>query len=108
MALQLLIPADHNQTGFEFPEAYARISDGFVSKFQIQVQVHIFSCMYAAKNAEKGFVPIGQESYYIPLADLDLSEGFAAVYKWLKTNVELFLNAEDVLESNEQVQEQHS
>ena len=80
MALKLAV---QTQFGVPAPEAYARITNFFGTKDQVQVQVAI----YFNEDARHGNMATVQENaHYIGLADLPEGMAFIpAIYEILKT-----------------------
>ena len=79
MALQLNLAS--TQFGVPAPQAYARITNFFGTKDQIQVQVEI----HATEEARKaGWPSIQQQAHYIAVEDLQ-GDLIPAIYNVLKT-----------------------
>ena len=78
MALKLAV---QTQFGVPAPQAYARITNFFGTKDQIQVQVEI----HATEEARKaGWPSIQQQAHYINMEDLS-GDLIPAIYGVLKT-----------------------
>jgi hypothetical protein len=80
MALKLAV---QTQFGVPAPEAYARITNFFGTKDQVQVQVAI----YFNEEARQGnMATVKENAHYIGLADLPEGMAFIpAIYEVLKT-----------------------
>ena len=80
MALKLAV---QTQFGVPAPEAYARITNFFGTKDQVQVQVAI----YFNEDARHGnMATVKENAHYIGLADLPEGKAFIpAIYEVLKT-----------------------
>jgi len=80
MALRLQVAT---QFGVPAPEAYARITNFFGTKDQVQVQVAI----YFNEEARQGnMATVKENAHYIGLADLPEGKAFIpAIYEVLKT-----------------------
>jgi len=91
MALKLNI--EQTQFGFPAPEAYARITNFFGTKDQIQVQVAI----YYNEDARQGNLAIVKDNaHYIGIADLPKdTDIIPAIYEVLKGFSD-YAGAEDV------------
>jgi hypothetical protein len=77
----LLISATNNTNGQQEAQAYARITNFFGTKDQIQVQVEI----HATEEARKaGWPSIQQQAHYINMEDLS-GDLIPAMYGVLKT-----------------------
>lgn len=81
MALQLNLP--QTQFGAPAPQAYARITNFFGNKENIQVQVSV----HFSKDArESNLSPVMEHAHYINIADLaGKGELMPAIYTVLKT-----------------------
>ena len=79
--MALLITATNNTNGQQEAQAYARITNFFGTKDQIQVQVEI----HATEQARKaGWPSIQQQAHYISMEDLS-GDLIPAMYGVLKT-----------------------
>ena len=79
--MALLIQAVNNTNGQQEAQAYARITNFFGTKDQIQVQVEI----HATEQARQaGWPSIQQDAQYINMADLQ-GDLIPAIYNVLKT-----------------------
>ncbi len=79
--MALLITATNNTNGQQEAQAYARITNFFGTKDQIQVQVEI----HATEQARQaGWPSIQQQAYYISMSDLQ-GDLIPAMYNVLKT-----------------------
>ncbi len=79
--MALLISATNNTNGQQEAQAYARITNFFGTKDQIQVQVEI----HATEEARKaGWPSIQQQAHYINMEDLS-GDLIPAMYGVLKT-----------------------
>lgn len=88
MALKLKL--EQTQFGVPAPEAYARITNFFGNKDQMQVQVAI----YYNKDARDGNMStVREEAHYINIEDLK-GDIIPAIYDVLK-KLETFKNAKD-------------
>ena len=89
--MALLITATNNTNGQQEAQAYARITNFFGTKDQIQVQVEI----HATEEARKaGWPSIQQQAHYINMEDLE-GDLIPAIYGVLKTFTQ-YANSEDV------------
>ena len=89
--MALLISAVNNTNGQQETQAYARITNFFGTKDQVQVQVEI----HATEEARKaGWPSIQQQAHYINMADLQ-GDLIPAMYNVLKTFTQ-YSGAEDV------------
>ena len=80
MALKLAV---QTQFGVPAPEAYARITNFFGTKDQIQVQVAIY---YNEEARQGNMATVKENAHYIGLADLPEGKAFIpAIYEVLKT-----------------------
>jgi hypothetical protein len=81
MALQLNLP--QTQFGVPAPQAYARITNFFGNKENIQVQ---FSVHFSKDARDSNLSPVREDAHYIGLADLaGKGELMTAIYEVLKT-----------------------
>lgn len=79
--MALIITATNNTNGQTEVQAYARVTNFFGSKDQIQVQVEI----HATEEARKaGWPSIQQQAHYINMEDLS-GDLMPAIYNVLKT-----------------------
>ena len=79
--MALLITATNNTNGQQEAQAYARITNFFGTKDQIQVQVEI----HATEQARKaGWPSIQQQAHYVNVEDLS-GDIIPALYNVLKT-----------------------
>ena len=79
MALKLNLP--QTQFGVPAPEAYAKITNFFGTKDQIQVQVEV----HATEEArQQGWPSVAQHAHYINIEDLQ-GDIIPAIYNVLKT-----------------------
>ena len=82
--MALLISATNNTNGQQETQAYARITNFFGTKDQVQVQVEI----HATEEARKaGWPSIQQQAHYINMADLQ-GDLIPAMYGVLKTFIQ--------------------
>lgn len=88
MALKLSL--ESTQFGIPAPQAYARITNYFGNKDQIQVQVAVY---YSEEARQSNSQTIGEHAHYINMSDLQ-GDLIPAIYEVLKTLPE-YLNAED-------------
>lgn len=79
MALKLNLP--QTQFGVPAPEAYAKITNFFGNKDQLQVQVAIYFNEDARQN---NMATVREEAHYIALEDLK-GDLIPAIYEVLKT-----------------------
>jgi hypothetical protein len=79
MALQLSLPT--TQFGVPAPQAYARITNFFGTKDNIQVQVAIH---YDQAAREQNLATVREDAHYISIADLK-GDLLPAIYGVLKT-----------------------
>ena len=80
MALRLSV---QTQFGAPAPDAYARITNFFGTKDQVQVQVAIY---YNEDARHSNMATVKEEAHYIGLADLPEGKAFIpAIYEVLKT-----------------------
>ena len=80
MALKLAV---QTQFGVPAPEAYARITNFFGTKDQVQVQVAIY---YNEEARQGNMATVKENAHYIGLADLPEGKAFIpAIYEVLKT-----------------------
>ena len=80
MALRLSV---QTQFGAPAPEAYARITNFFGTKDQVQVQVAIY---YNEEARQGNMATVKENAHYIGLADLPEGKAFIpAIYEVLKT-----------------------
>jgi len=79
MALKLNLPS--TQFGVPAPEAYARITNFFGTKDNIQVQVAIH---YNQAAREGNMATVKEEAHYIAISDLK-GDIIPAIYEVLKT-----------------------
>ena len=80
MALRLQV---QTQFGVPAPEAYARITNFFGTKDQVQVQVAIY---YNEEARQGNMATVKENAHYIGLADLPEGKAFIpAIYEVLKT-----------------------
>jgi len=79
MALKLNLPS--TQFGVPAPEAYARITNFFGTKDNIQVQVAIH---YDQAAREGNMATVKEEAHYIAISDLK-GDIIPAIYEVLKT-----------------------
>jgi len=91
MALKINI--EQTQFGAPAPEAYARVTNFFGNKDNIQVQVSV----HFSKDArDSNLSPVREDAHYIGLADLaGKGELMTAIYTVLKTMAE-YQGATDV------------
>ena len=88
--MALLITATNNTNGQQEAQAYARITNFFGTKDQIQVQVEI----HATEQARQaGWPSIQQQAHYISVEDLS-GDIIPAMYEVLKTFTQ-YQGAED-------------
>ena len=81
MALQLALKT--TQFGVPAPQAYARITNFFGTKDQVQVQVAIY---YNEEARQGNMATVKENAHYIGLADLPEGKAFIpAIYEVLKT-----------------------
>ena len=89
MALRLSVPT---QFGVPAPEAYARITNFYGTKDQIQVQVAIY---YNEEARHGNLSTVKENAHYIAVADLPKGMAFIpAIYEVLKTMAD-YQGAED-------------
>jgi hypothetical protein len=89
--LALLITATNNTNGQQEAQAYARITNFFGTKDQVQVQVEI----HATEEARKaGWPSIQQQAHYIGMESLE-GDLIPAMYGVLKTFTQ-YAGSEDV------------
>ena len=89
--MALKITATNNTNGQQETQAYARITNFFGTKDQIQVQVEI----HATEEARKaGWPSIQQQAHYINMSDIR-GDLIPAMYNVLKTFTQ-YSGAEDV------------
>jgi hypothetical protein len=88
MALKLSLPT--TQFGIPAPQAYARITNFFGTKDQIQVQVAIY---YDQAARESNMAIVREDAHYIAIEDLK-GDLIPAIYGVLKTFSQ-YKNAED-------------
>jgi len=88
MALKLNLPS--TQFGVPAPEAYARITNFFGTKDNIQVQVAIH---YDENARQTGMATVREDAHYIAIEDLK-GDLIPAIYSVLKT-FEQYKGAED-------------
>ena len=89
--MALLITATNSTNGQSETMAYARITNFFGTKDQVQVQVEI----HATEEARKaGWPSIQQQAHYINMEDLE-GDLIPAMYEVLKTFTQ-YANSEDV------------
>jgi len=80
MALRLSV---QTQFGAPAPDAYARITNFFGTKDQVQVQVAIY---YNEEARQGNMATVKENAHYIGLADLPEGKAFIpAIYEVLKT-----------------------
>ena len=80
MALKLSV---QTQFGAPAPDAYARITNFFGTKDQVQVQVAIY---YNEEARQGNMATVKENAHYIGLADLPEGKAFIpAIYEVLKT-----------------------
>ena len=80
MALKLAV---QTQFGAPAPDAYARITNFFGTKDQVQVQVAIY---YNEDARHSNMATVKENAHYIGLADLPEGKAFIpAIYEVLKT-----------------------
>ena len=80
MALKLAV---QTQFGVPAPDAYARITNFFGTKDQVQVQVAIY---YNEEARQGNMATVKENAHYIGLADLPEGKAFIpAIYEVLKT-----------------------
>jgi len=79
MALQLSLPT--TQFGVPAPQAYARVTNFFGTKDNIQVQVAIY---YDQAAREQNLATVREDAHYISIADLK-GDLLPAIYGVLKT-----------------------
>jgi hypothetical protein len=79
MALQINLPT--TQFGVPAPEAYARVTNFFGTKDNIQVQVAIH---YDQAAREQNLATVREDAHYISIADLK-GDLLPAIYGVLKT-----------------------
>jgi hypothetical protein len=79
MALQLSLPT--TQFGVPAPQAYARVTNFFGTKDNIQVQVAIH---YDQAAREQNLATVREDAHYISIADLK-GDLLPAIYGVLKT-----------------------
>ena len=81
MALKLNLAS--TQFGVPAPDAYARITNFFGTKDQVQVQVAIY---YNEEARQGNMATVKENAHYIGLADLPEGKAFIpAIYEVLKT-----------------------
>ncbi len=79
--MALLISAVNNTNGQQEVQAYARITNFFGTKDQVQVQVEI----HATEEARKaGWPSIQQQAHYVNMEDIE-GDFIPALYNVLKT-----------------------
>jgi hypothetical protein len=88
MALKLNL--ETTQFGVPAPQAYARITNFYGSKDQIQVQVAVYFDQVAREN---NMAVVLDHAHYIPMADLN-GDIIPAIYSVLKT-LPQYENAQD-------------
>jgi hypothetical protein len=89
--MALRIVATNNTNGQQETQAYARITNFFGTKDQIQVQVEV----HATEEARKaGWPSVAQHAHYIGMEDLQ-GDLVPAIYNVLKTFTQ-YAGAEDV------------
>ena len=89
--MALKITAVNNTNGQQETQAYARITNFFGTKDQVQVQVEI----HATEEARKaGWPSIQQQAHYINMSDIQ-GDFIPALYNVLKTFTQ-YSGAEDV------------
>ena len=88
MALKLSLP--QTQFGVPAPEAYARITNFFGTKDNIQLQVAIH---YDENARQTGMATVREDAHYIAIEDLK-GDLIPAIYSVLKT-FEQYKGAED-------------
>jgi hypothetical protein len=92
MALQLSIA--ESIVGVGFDSAYARVTNIFGNKTDLQVQIGIHANAAARVASAQ---EVRQEAFYIPTAELPANlQLLPAIYQWLKANVPMFAAAIDV------------
>ena len=79
MALQLSLPT--TQFGVPAPQAYARVTNFFGTKDNIQVQVAIY---YDQAAREQNLATVREDAHYIGISDLK-GDLLPAIYGVLKT-----------------------
>ena len=79
MALKISIPS--TQFGIPAPEAYARITNFFGTKDNLQVQVAIY---YNEEARHSNMATVREDAHYIALEDLK-GDLIPAIYEVLKT-----------------------
>jgi hypothetical protein len=79
MALQLKL--ESTQFGVPAPQAYARITNFFGTKDQLQVQVAIY---YDENARQMGMATVREDAHYIAIEDLK-GDLIPAIYEILKT-----------------------
>jgi hypothetical protein len=89
MALKLNLAA--TQFGVPAPQAYARITNFFGTKDQIQVQVAVY---YNEAARQSNMATVKENAHYIAIEDLD-GDIIPAIYEVLKTLSD-YKNAVDV------------
>jgi hypothetical protein len=89
MALKLNLAA--TQFGVPAPQAYARITNFFGTKDQIQVQVAVY---YNEAARQSNMATVKENAHYIAIEDLD-GDIIPAIYEVLKTLSD-YENAVDV------------
>lgn len=89
--MALVIQAVNNTNGKTEAQAYARITNFFGTKDQLQVQVEV----HATEEARKaGWPSVAQHAHYINMEDLQ-GDLIPAIYGVLKT-LTVYAGAEDV------------
>ena len=79
--MALLITATNNTNGQQEAQAYARITNFFGTKDQVQVQVEI----HATEEARKaGWPSIQQQAHYVNMEDIE-GDSIPALFNVLKT-----------------------
>jgi len=89
--MALKITAINNTNGQQETQAYARITNFFGTKDQIQVQVEVHATEQARKS---GWPSVAQHAHYINMEDLS-GDLIPAMYSVLKT-LTVYQGAEDV------------
>ena len=89
--MALKITAINNTNGQQETQAYARITNFFGTKDQIQVQVEVHATEEARKS---GWPSVAQHAHYINMEDLE-GDLIPAIYGVLKT-LTPYANSQDI------------
>lgn len=89
--MALKITAINNTNGQQETQAYARITNFFGTKDQIQVQVEVHATEEARKS---GWPSVAQHAHYINMEDLQ-GDLISAIYGVLKT-LTPYANSQDI------------